>query len=244
MTLFNPKAQVIENFFSDDELFEVEKNFREWSDVDIQVESHGVYMSDSTERKSVPARSHYWYPGPSMGNWLNDFCNAKVRERFGQEIQCWNWHILNAFKPYGVHSDSYDELDPEGTKIHEDQDFAWTFLIPLDDYDAHTFVFNEWSDFVKAPSVWAKRTGAQPKYEIDDEMYKKHFTHEKREVIDYFSIDTQFNWKKGNLLAMSRHSFHSSCNFPANGLFEKRALIGWSTTGNVEDTLAHEHIRT
>jgi len=27
---------------------------------------------------------------------------------------------------------------------------------------------------------------------------------------------------------MGRHRFHSSDNFPANGIKEKRALIGWS----------------
>jgi SAM-dependent methyltransferase len=42
------------------------------------------------------------------------------------------------------------------------------------------------------------------------------------------SIDTEFKWEKGELLAASRHALHASDNYLNNRVLEKRALVGWS----------------
>ena len=236
---FIPKAQVIENFLTDDDIWDIESRFRHFSDIDIQVEHMGVPMHDEQGKKLIECRSHYWYPGEGIRDWLNDFCDNEVQTKYGDAVTSKNWHILNAFKPYGIHSDSYDEDNAEHTSTREGYDYAWTFLVPLADYDAHTFVFNETSTFTKNPNKWIEKTNAPVLDSIDYETYKKYFSHEDWEVVKHFSIDTKFTWKKGSLLAMARHAFHCSCNFVADGLFEKRALIGWSETNDMENTVAH-----
>lgn len=235
-TDFVPKAEVVESFLSDSEIFEIEKAFREYTDLDIQIEFMGKKMSDAHAgpgkgvQEMSTARSHYWYPGESIKSWLHEMMNEKIRELYGPHIKCSNWHILNAYKPYQIHSDSYDEDDHKATALHQDDaNYAWTYLIPLEDYpDASTIVFNETSNFSKVPKKWAAKTGAKPQYSITDEEYENLFTHELRDNVDLFSIDTVFPWKKGDLLSMGRHAFHCSSNFPAKGVLQKRALIGWS----------------
>lgn len=241
---FIPKAQVIENFLSDDDINQIEKKFREFSDLNIQIEHHTIKMGEENPNELAKCRAHYWYPGESIFMWMYDFCNAKVREKYGSQIDCGNWHILNAFKPYQIHSDSYDEDNHDNTlpTTQSDgttQEYAWTFLVPLEDYDAHTLVFNQTSTFTKDPLKWIQQTNAPILNSIDDETYEKYLTHTDKNTVKHFSIDTKFPWKKGNLLAMSRHSFHSSCNFPADGVIEKRALIGWSCTKDMEQTIAY-----
>jgi len=225
------QTKVIPNFFTDEELTEIESIFKD-EDVDLQPERVGVYMSQNIgdTNKDVKLRSNYYYPGKLRKNRLYEIVQTKIRKEFGSHIDCENWHILNAFIPYGIHSDSYDDMDIDATKLPDKLDYAWTFLVPLADYNSHTIVFEEESTYTKDPGRWIKENNIQPKYSISEETYQKYLSQETkaRWLLDFLTIDTIFPWKKGDLLAMSRHSFHSSDNFPANGVKEKRALIGWS----------------
>jgi hypothetical protein len=154
--------------------------------------------------------------------------NEKIHPIFGENINSYDWHILNAFKPYTIHSDSFCLDDPIATSIPAGYDYAWTFLIPLEDFNTHTIVFNEQSTNMKNPSKWITMTNAPPQNAITDEDFNQYLSHNQRDLINYFSFDTIFPWKKGNLLAMSRHAFHCSDNFPLKKILEKRAIIGWS----------------
>lgn len=212
------------------EIFDIEYEFRNRADTKVMIERLGITMSDNETPKIVEARSHYWYPGPSYQATLSSRMNTKVRKIFGETIQCQDWHILNAFKPYWIHSDSYCDSDPIATSIPADMDYSWTFLIPLDDYNTNTIVFNEQSRDTKIPTVWISRTDQKKQYAITDDTYYQYLSHLQRDIVDYFSIDTIFPWKKGDLLAMSRHAFHCSDNFTVKKILEKRAIIGWSFT--------------
>lgn len=233
--LFIPKAEVIENFLTDEEIFEIEFLFRQFADIDIQVEKYGLTMSAAAGIGHPTARSHYWYPGPSCRNQINNFLTSKVQDKYGVDLECENWHILNAFMPYGVHSDSYDEEDHQATQLPAPYEYAYTFLIPLEDFNTNTIVFNEYSNISKIPKRWIEKTGHSPINAIDSDLYKQYFTHESPEILSHFSIDTIFPWKKGNLLSMARHSFHCSDNFPAKQILQKRALVGWSYSKDLND---------
>ena len=137
--------------------------------------------------------------------------------------------MLHAYKPYGIHTDSIDdELLSDVHTLKNHHDFGWTFLIPLEDFDTNTIVFNESSTKMKVSTKWIEREKRQPLQLISDDMYNKYLTHQGKDITDYFSIETIFPWKKGTLLAMPRKSFHCSDNFTVKKMFEKRALIGWS----------------
>jgi hypothetical protein len=222
-------SKIIPNFFTNEELAEIESIFKD-PDVDLQPERVGVYMSKNIGdiNSNYDLRSNYYYPGVSGKKQLYEKVQTKIQKEFGAHIDCTNWHILNAFIPYGIHSDSYDDRDVAATILPDHLDYAWTFLVPLDDYNSHTIVFEEESTYTKDPGRWIRENNIQPNYSISEETYQKYLTQEARNTLNYLTIDTIFSWKKGDLLAMSRHSFHASDNFPANGVKEKRALVGWS----------------
>lgn len=212
------KTTVIENFLTEDEIFDIEKLFRSKVDTVVWIEPTEVDL----------AHSQYWYPGESYKEKLNIFLNNKIESFFEKNI-CDNWHILNAYRPYGIHTDSIDdEHDSYVHMLNKGHDFGWTFLIPLDDYPTNTIVFNESSSVVKVSTKWITKENRKPLGLITDELHTKYLTHQGKEITDYFSIETIFSWKKGNLLAMPRKSFHCSDNFLNKKIFEKRAIVGWS----------------
>lgn len=212
-------SQVIENFLTDDEIYAIEVNFRKFYDTYL--------WKEPTENNTI-AHSLYWYPGDSYKETLLEFINSKIEKVFGKNI-CDNWHILNAYKPYGIHTDSLDdEVICDTHKALEQYDFGWTFLIPLDNYPTHTIIFNEQSERMKVSSKWIERESRSKQFSISEDTYNQYLTHQSKDLVDYYSIEMVFPWKKGNLLAMPRKSFHCSDNFSAKKCFEKRALIGWS----------------
>lgn len=213
------KTTVIENFMSDEELLEIEKTFRYHYDTKVWIEG--------TENE-MQAHSHYWYPGPSYSKKLCSFIDNKIQLLFPNNT-CDNWHILNAFKPYGIHTDSLDDEHDAGThSLPTGYKFGWTFLIPLADFDTHTIIFNESSDKMKVSTRWIEKENRMPQCIISDDIHEKYLTHQCKSIVDYFSIETIFPWKKGTLLAMPRSSFHCSDNFIKKNILEKRAIVGWS----------------
>lgn len=222
---------IISNFLDSEEIEFVESIFKD-PDINLVVDRFGIQMSqnDNDPTESV-LRSNYYYPGQTRKKIIDNFINNKINNFLKTNIKCENWHILQSFMPYTVHSDSYDKEDHEATKIGPHEDYAFTFLIPLDDYNAHTIVFNEESTDTKDPDKWIKKNNSKQKNKITEVQYSKYFTHHvdnQRFIFDYLSIESIFTWRKGDLLAMSRHSFHCSDDYPSNGLKEKRAFIGWS----------------
>jgi len=223
------KTTIIENFLTNDEITEIERLFRSKDDLYIEKEKMGIKMSDSHLHPEVSEmRAIYWYPGQSTIAIIHELINKKIKPVFGNNIRCEDWHILNACQPYNIHSDSLDD-DVPSTFTPINTEYAWTFLIPLGDYNTNTIVLNEESYDTKTFKKWIERTNAPIKDAIDDKTYEKYFTHQSREDVRYVSIDTIFPWKKGSLLAMNRHRLHISDNFYKKGIFEKRALVCWST---------------
>jgi hypothetical protein len=224
----NMKTTIIENFLTEKELNEIERLFRSSDDLYIEKEKMGVRMSDTHLHSEVSdMRAIYWYPRNSTMLAIHDIINKKIKSTFGNDIGCHDWHILNAYRPYDLHSDSLDD-DVPLTYIPENTEYAWTFLIPLGDYNTNTIVLNEESHDTKNFRKWVERTNPPIIDAIDDETYEKYFTHQNREDVRYVSIDTIFPWKKGTLLAMDRHRLHCSDNFYRKGIIEKRALVSWS----------------
>ena len=212
-------TKIIPNFLTDSEIFEIEKTFR--------IRHDTVLWKEPTENESI-SHALYWYPGPSYKEELCSYMNNKIEHYFSRNI-CDNWHILNAYKPYGIHTDSLDEVNTSYThSLPDNTKFGWTFLIPLDNFNTNTIVFNEGSDKMKVSTNWIERENRSPQGLISNETHKKYLSHQSKDLVDYFSINTIFPWKKGNLLAMPRTLFHCSDNFTVKNMFEKRALIGWS----------------
>jgi len=148
----------------------------------------------------------------------------KFQEEFHPELFIKQIHILDSIDPYRVHSDveSGYHQSPYPTT------HAWTFIIPLEDYDSHTIVFNEGSE-TKNLGAYKEVTRPYNYPTIDADTYNKYFTHIPRGLFKWLTIDKIFKWKKGSLFAAPRFRFHTSDNFLANGLTSKRAIVVWTS---------------
>ena len=153
-----------------------------------------------------------------------EIIRPKMKEAFGPELYIGVCNVLNAFVPYRLHTDGiYGEFG-----VDQENYAAYTCVLPLDDYDSKTFIFNETYDKSKMIHDYVRDNNAQPNPDITPELMEKHFTHEDITYMQYVSIETVFPWKKGSLLVASRYKFHTSDDFSSHGIPMKRAIIMWT----------------
>jgi hypothetical protein len=210
-------SKVIPGFLSDQELALIEQVVEDHrNDTNTHYDN-----THSSGHNAVIYSIHLDHP------WYCEIANIlipKLQQHFGQDTRLDTVHILNAYVPYSVHTDVMSaEFDPAGTRSA-----AWTFIIPLDNYDSNTLVFEQQHDTIKTLSHWIAETGAEP-HDIDDELHQRYLTHVDRLDLRYLDVEDIFPWRKGSLFAASRRKFHTSDDFPARGLRVKRAIVIWST---------------
>jgi len=157
---------------------------------------------------------------------IKDILDPKLLAVFGQELFMEQIHIFDCVDPYRIHSD----VDSGWKKSPYPTDPAWTLIIPLCDVDSHTIVFEEGSNN-KNPGDYTKTVPPYNPSRIDAETKQKYFSHvPSNDPLDWLTIEDIFKWKKGAMFAADRFKFHTSDNFPANGVASKRALIAWTRT--------------
>jgi hypothetical protein len=154
-----------------------------------------------------------------------DILAPKFAREFGLSLHIQQIHRLESNIPYGIHTDVDSGCTPLPTTAAT---AAWTFIIPLATYNSHTIVFDQSSD-IKDPGDYVDNNPPLPVPTIDNATYQKYFTHEKRRMLNWFSIEQVFPWTKGTLFAASRRKFHSSDNYKSNGLEKKRAIVAWTS---------------
>lgn len=131
-------------------------------------------------------------------------------------------HILTAYHPYMAHTDGV--LGEYG--LTNERPNGLTYVTPLYDFDSHTLTFNQTQKFTKNINLFLENN---PKIDIiTDEFYERYLTHENRDSMRYFSVETMFKWRKNHTLIMDRHRWHGSDNFHVR-IPLKKALICWTT---------------
>ena len=111
---------------------------------------------------------------------------------------------------------------------NSDKTAAWTFIIPLADYDSSTVVFEQHHETIKTLDVWVDQMQPEP-HAIDDVFHQQYLTHVDRLDLQWLTPESVFPWRQGDLFATDRRKFHTSDNFPARGVECKRAIVIWST---------------
>jgi len=153
---------------------------------------------------------------------VNRILKNAVQKHFGPNLYIGASHILTAFYPYLAHSDAvYGEFG-----IDDKHYGAYTLIIPLDNFESNTVIFNEYSEKTKVVNVYAE--GREPIYKIDDEFYNRYLTHEAKECMNHLSVETVYPWRANTCLAMSRYKFHGSDDFFSHGIPYKQAVIMWT----------------
>ncbi len=155
---------------------------------------------------------------------VKDILQPKFTKEFGEELVIQQIHIFDCFDPYKIHSD----VDSGGEMLPHAPNPAWTFIVPLYDVDSHTIVFKEESP-IKEPQYYIERTTAYEKPTITPDTWNKYFSHTPYEWFHWLTIEDIFKWEQGALFAASRYKFHTSDNFLANGVKNKKALIAWTS---------------
>lgn len=213
MTLVETK--IIENFFNDDELRFLETTPDRHPNLQWGHEKDEPQISPDFVTRRVFGLLDSRYEEE------NRLLREKLDKHFDPRLKVGAFHILEASYPYKAHTDGI-----KGQYLIDDDHYgAWTLVIPLETFDSHTIVFNQHSYDSKMIHPFMEKN---PKLNaIDEDTYQKYLSHEWREAMDYFSIETIFPWKKGSCFAMSRYKWHTSDNFYPKGII-KRALIAWT----------------
>lgn len=216
-------TRIIDQFFTEEELAIFEEEYQEslktcsdtpfYRDGVLQNMIHGLSTHEADKETGVVRFEK-----------TLDIITTKIKKEFGDDIIIHGKHILNSYQPYKTHTDGV--LGESG--IDENNYGAWTIVIPLETCNSHTIIFNEWYVHTKAIIDYIN-AGGQKKNTITDEIYEKYLSAEFKPYMEYMSLDVIFPWQRGSLMAASRYKFHSSDNFPANGLTNKRAIILWTT---------------
>jgi hypothetical protein len=213
----NFDSKTISNFLSDDEITVIEN-------LVLPNSHHSENFNPTPSGETVKSGDYYVfdYYDPKYVEVVK-ILGAKLKLVFGTSLFFEQIHIFDCVDPYRIHSDvsSGWKKSPFPTVP------AWTLIIPLDTVDSHTIVFKEGSN-IKEPQEYVKKVIPYSNPTIDSETKEKYFSHIPGDIFNWLTIEDIFKWEKGSLFAAARHKFHTSDNFPANGVANKRALIAWT----------------
>lgn len=222
-------TRTIENFLSHAEISEIETMYNSGM-TDVTVD-HSNLNELETFRTDIVAKCYNFNLTSQQTARLNEILLPKLQKEFHKDVYIDNCHILESSVPYRVHTDATDE-NPESYPLKPGQGMqpAWTFIIPLADYDSSTIIFDQQSDIFKGVDMWFEKTNPPVLNSISNETYDKYLIDILPEkYLPYMSIHDIFPWRKGSLSATARTRFHSSDNFIRNGIKTKRALVMWTT---------------
>lgn len=214
-------TKIIDDFFSQQEIDYLLSLLEKYPDRNGKtIGTDPQLASDTLEKEILSFDSEPEYePAITM-------MRQKIDRWFGPEVIIGGWHILTSYFPYRAHSDAlFGEYG-----FDENNYAAWTLVIPLDDYDSHTLLFDQYSFSTKFVPEYIKNH--QPIDKITEYEYSKYLSLEAPESMRYFSLDSAFKWKKGRCFAASRYKFHGSDNFLQNGIPYKRGVIVWTAAPN------------
>lgn len=155
---------------------------------------------------------------------LQDLLVPKLTQSFGYGLKIENLHILVSHIPYLLHTDVLSKrgLNPRSFPDHEPE---YTILIPLEDNENRTILFNEFCDGSNNFEHFKKNYAGTPAIRIDKKTILENLTHLHPTDLKYLTLQKIFHWKKGSLLAVDRRYFHCSSNFQKHGTANKKCIV-------------------
>ncbi len=215
-------TKIIPQFLSDEELDILENHFLKTEDI------HQNYNPGNFGGEVFSGTYYIIRYYEEKNKIVRDILQDKLEQFLHCHLKIQQIHIFDCFDPYNVHSD----IDSGGPILPDAPQHAWTLIIPLHDVNSHTVVFKEGSK-IKQPIYYFEDAVPYLDMTIDTETYNKYFSHIPEHYFKYLTIESIFSWKRGSLFAADRHKFHTSDNFIANGVKNKRAIIAWTSLPNL-----------
>ena len=201
-----------ENFFTDDELDFITQTIYDFNQNYTNYENDKLFADYYT----------FGYYSKEFGEIKNLF-DKKFSEVTDKKIIIDHSHIFHSKRPYTVHTDYFQR------RLYKNLIPAYTIIIPLENYNSHTLVFNQHSEIKSMDEFILKEHPPELKNHVTDEDYKKYLTHCLYDIMKYLSIKEIFPWRKGSIHMCDRRYFHASDNYLANGIKVKRAIVMWTS---------------
>jgi len=162
-----------------------------------------------------------YYADNSWANQIRRLLDPKFKEIFSQPQTIFHSHILESIVPYQLHTDHY----------HEDSEYQssrYTILIPLENYNSKTVVFNEYQMETNDFENFKRNQLPATTLKIDPKFCNEYLSHLHPADLKYLTIKETFEWRKGDLFAMDRRYFHCSDNFVKKGIEKKLGIVIWT----------------
>jgi hypothetical protein len=122
----------------------------------------------------------------------------------------------NSYNAGSIHSD-YKEISG---------DPYYAILIPIETVNSHTVVFKEGSK--DSFENW-KKTASKLENNCSY-LHDSILNQVPKEDLEFVSLDSINKWVAGSLIIWEMKAFHTSDNFTANGITNKKSLIIFTTT--------------
>jgi hypothetical protein len=229
-------TKIIKDFLSYDEIFTIEK------EIEIAIEQghpgdkfylpngeltnicyNFFFNKTHLNKKNAETRLTTWFVETEQIILKN------IYEKLGNDVEVFDAHLLDSVTPYGIHTDGIYGQFGVGEKYYA----GYTCVIPLEDTNSNTIIFDQYFDETKSYADWIKKNDPPMLCSIDEIIWKKYFegkyfTDFDKHAMKYMSIETIFPWEKGALMAASRYKFHTSDDFTKNNVKHKRAIVLWT----------------
>jgi hypothetical protein len=135
--------------------------------------------------------------------------------------------MMEAHSPGGPHADNGRVLPAAHTV--PPQQFARTFIIPINTEPTHTVLFNQSMPLgISVFDHMATLKPLAPELAVGQETGQRYLTHVSPNWLSKLSIDVIFPWNAGDALIFDRNRLHCSDNWADNGLEAKQGFVIWS----------------
>jgi len=185
--------------------------------------NNGFHYNDIVDNKLHSFYKPWRYYNKNF-ELIKNILDPKLKEIFDYDFVIDHSHILDSHVPYSIHTDywqvkNFRQLEP-----------AHSIIIPLDNYNSNTVIFNENSKIKRLDEYINQENPQRNITKISTDLVKNYLSHIDKDLLDYLSIKEILKWNKGCLIAFDRKYFHCSDNYYGNGLSGKKALILWTST--------------
>jgi len=126
---------------------------------------------------------------------------------------------LKSYFPYEIHCDC------GWFEYGENEAPFYVFIIPLETVDARTITFNQTATYLHFVEYKEHNEPLPVEEQMTEEVYQQHLSHCWPQERPYLSIDKIFAWKQGSVFMFDIRKWHSSDNFPINGVNEKNCVV-------------------
>lgn len=185
--------------------------------IDLVSAEYSIVSSQERYKGAVTDKHYEFDYYSEESQEIRKIIDPKLQELLQDDSRVTSSFILYSIKPILIHTD-YVQFDGEPTP-------TYTVIIPLENYDSKTVIFNEAQEYSNELEDYKKTHSRSDNLSRDAEFFRTYLTHIHPNDIKYLSLKEFFQWDKGSMFAFDRRHFHCSDNYIRNGENGKKAIV-------------------